>query len=66
MLFRSENGGDSPNYEPNSFGGAAQDPRYREAPYKVSGDVNRYDQEFPHILRATSGKRFQINRLPEM
>jgi len=23
-------------------------------------------QEFPHILRATSGKRFQINRLPEM
>jgi hypothetical protein len=24
------------------------------------------EQEFPHILRATSGKRFQINRLPEM
>jgi catalase len=38
-----ENGADSPNYEPNSFGGAIQDPRYREKPYKVSGNVDRYN-----------------------
>ncbi|MGO9263039.1 MAG: hypothetical protein ACLQU1_43185 [Bryobacteraceae bacterium] len=31
-----ENGGDSPNYEPNSFGGPVEDPRYRELPYKIS------------------------------
>ena len=38
-----ENGGTAPNYEPNSFGGPIEDALYRERPYKVSGDVNRYD-----------------------
>ena len=37
------NGGSAVNYEPNSFGGPTQDPRYRELPYKVSGNVDRYD-----------------------
>jgi catalase len=30
-------------YEPNSFGGAAQDGTYREPPLRISGDADRYD-----------------------
>jgi catalase len=30
-------------YEPHSFGGAAQDPTYREPPLRISGDADRYD-----------------------
>lgn len=39
-----ENGGEAPNYEPNSFSGPAEDPRYRELPYKVDGEVNRFSE----------------------
>ena len=40
------NGGDLPNYEPNSFGGPKEDPRYKERPYKNTATtdmVGRYD-----------------------
>ena len=37
------NGGGSVNYEPNSFGGPAEDPAAKEPPLKVSGDADRYD-----------------------
>jgi catalase len=37
------NGGTAPNYEPNSFGGPKEDPRYGEPPPKISGDAARYD-----------------------
>ncbi len=40
-----ENGGGSPNYEPNSFGGPTADPAYREPPLKISGDADRYEQK---------------------
>jgi catalase len=30
-------------YEPNSFGGPAQAPEYREPPLRLSGDADRYD-----------------------
>ena len=36
-----ENGGGTPNYEPNSFGGPKQDPRYIEVPYEVHGPAAR-------------------------
>ena len=39
------NGGASPNYEPNSFGGPLEDPAYREPPLKISGDADRYEQK---------------------
>jgi catalase len=39
-----DNGGDSPNYEPNSFGGSKENPAYREPPLKISGDADRYEQ----------------------
>ena len=38
-----ENGGASPNYEPNSFGGPVQDPSVKEPPLRISGDADRYD-----------------------
>jgi catalase len=40
------NGGDLPNYEPNSLGGPKEDPKYRELPYRntaTTSDVGRYD-----------------------
>jgi catalase len=39
-----ENGGLSPNYEPNSFGGPVEDRRYRDEPWDIGGHpVDRYD-----------------------
>jgi len=37
------NGGGSPVYEPNSFGGPVQDPSVKEPPLKISGAADRYD-----------------------
>src|SRR6056297_2551193 len=39
------NGGNAPNYEPNSFGGPVEDHAYDEPPLKISGDVDRYGNE---------------------
>ncbi len=38
------NGGGAVNYEPNSFGGPAEDPRFKEPPLRISGDADRYDR----------------------
>jgi catalase len=38
-----DNGSGSANYEPNSFDGPKQDPRYIEVPYEVNGPAARYD-----------------------
>jgi len=40
-----DNGGATPNYEPNSFGGPQADPAYREPPLRISGDADRYEQK---------------------
>lgn len=37
------NGGDTPNYEPNSFGGPVEDHRFREIHYAVKGEAGRYN-----------------------
>ncbi len=37
------NGGGQVNYEPNSFGGPAQDAAFREPPLPIHGDADRYD-----------------------
>jgi catalase len=60
FMRADENGGDSPNYEPNSSGGAVQDPRYRELPYKVSGDVNRYDHREGNDDYSQAGDLFRL------
>ena len=41
-----ENGGDTPNYEPNSFGGPKENPKFLERPYRTTATteaVGRYD-----------------------
>ena len=38
-----DNGGSGPNYEPNSFGGAVEQHRYRELAYRATGDISRFD-----------------------
>jgi catalase len=55
-----ENGGEAPNYEPNSFAGPAQDSRYRELPYKLSGDVNRYSQSEGNDDYSQAGDLFRL------
>jgi catalase len=40
-----DNGGPSPNYEPNSFGGPKEDLAFKEPPLKISGDADRYEQK---------------------
>ena len=42
MRYDDNNSG-LPNYEPNSFGGPVEDPRFKEPPLKISGDADRYD-----------------------
>jgi catalase len=39
-----DNAGASPVYEPNSFGGPKEDPKFKEPPLKISGDADRYGQ----------------------
>ena len=60
FMRADENGGDAPNYEPNSFGGAVQDPRYRELPYQVSGDVARYDHHQGNEDYRQAGDLFRL------
>jgi catalase len=44
MMQFTDNGGNSPNYEPNTFGGPTQDKRYLERPTTYdSATVARYD-----------------------
>ncbi len=39
------NGGNSPVYEPNSYHGPVEDPRFHEPPLKISGDADKYEQK---------------------
>lgn len=42
-FFEQKTGNVDAYYEPNSFGGAAQDERFAEPPLKISGDAERYN-----------------------
>ncbi len=44
MVF-DNNGGATPNYEPNDFGGPKESPNYLEPPLRISGDASHYDQK---------------------
>jgi catalase len=59
FMRADDNGSDSPNYEPNSLGGPVQDPRYRP-PYKVSGDVDRYDHREGNEDYKQAGDLFRL------
>ena len=44
FMALGDNGGNGPNYEPNSFGGPKEDPKYKERPTTyASAEVARYD-----------------------
>ena len=40
-----DNGGASPNYEPNSFGGPKEASSFREPPLAISGNADWYEQK---------------------
>lgn len=54
------NGGGSVNYEPNSFGGPAQAPAYREPPLRLDGDADRYDHRAGNDDYAQPGALFRL------
>jgi catalase len=54
------NGGASPNYEPNSFGGPTQDPAYVERPKMVSGTVARHNHRDENDYYTQPGNLFRL------
>jgi catalase len=60
-----ENGGDAPNYEPNSFQGPLEDPHYRELPYRVSGNVDRYNHREGNDDYRQAGDLFRLMKPDE-
>jgi catalase len=55
-----DNGGASPNYEPNSFGGPAEDKRYVERPNQVSGTVARHNHRDDSDYYTQPGNLFRL------
>lgn len=54
------NAGGAVNYEPNSFGGPAEDPRFKEPPLKISGDADRYDHRQGNDDYSQAGDLFRL------
>jgi catalase len=54
------NSGASVNYEPNSFGGPAQDPAFRERPRPVSGTVDRHNHRLDADYYTQPGNLFRL------
>ena len=54
------NGGPAVNYEPNSFGGPTQDPKYVERPKMVSGTVARHDHRSDSDYYTQPGNLFRL------
>jgi catalase len=54
------NSGSAPNYEPNSFGGPAEDPVYRERPRTISGSVDRHNHRLDTDYYSQPGNLFRL------
>ncbi|NUB15978.1 catalase [Azospirillum brasilense] len=54
------NGGGSPNYEPNSFGGPVQNRAVGEPPLRITGDAARYDHREGNDDYAQAGALFRL------
>jgi catalase len=54
------NGGRSVNYEPNSYCGPREDPRFKEPPLAISGDADRYDHRVGNDDYAQPGALFRL------
>jgi catalase len=59
MRFDAPKGTDA-YYEPNSFGGPTQDPRFAEPPLKVSGDADRYSHREGNDDYTQPGNLFRL------
>ena len=59
-FFRNDTGNPDAYYEPNSMGGPAQDPSYREPPLRISGDADRYDHRVGNDDYAQPGNLFRL------
>jgi catalase len=55
-----DNGGASPNYEPNSFGGPVEDKRYVERPRPVTGTIARHNHREEHDYYTQPGNLFRL------
>jgi catalase len=55
-----DNGGGSVNYEPNSFGGPVEDPRFKEPPLAISGAADRYDHRVGNDDYTQAGNLFRL------
>jgi len=53
-------GGRTVNYEPNSFGGPVEDPRFEEPPLRISGDAARYDHRLGNDDYKQAGALFRL------
>ena len=54
------NAGGAVNYEPNSFGGPVEDPRFKEPPLKIVGDADRYDHRAGNDDYTQAGNLFRL------
>jgi len=54
------NGGGSVNYEPNSFGGPVEDPRFKEPPLALHGPVDHYDHSLGNDDYRQPGDLFRL------
>jgi catalase len=59
MRFDGNFGSDL-NYEPNSFGGPQEDPKYLEPPLKISGDASRYNHREGNDDYSQPGNLFRL------
>jgi catalase len=55
-----DNSGGAVNYEPNSFGGPAEDLRFKEPPLPLSGDADRYDHRAGNDDYSQPGALFRL------
>jgi|SRR5271169_199925 len=55
-----ENGGGAVVYEPNSFGGPVEDPRFKEPPLHVAGDADRYNHRIGNNDYGQPGALFRL------
>ncbi|HEX4164244.1 MAG TPA: catalase [Bryobacteraceae bacterium] len=60
-----ENGGDAPDYEPNSFQGPVEDARYRDLSYATSGNIGRFDHRKGNDDYTQAGDLFRLLKADE-
>lgn len=58
-----DNGGASPNYQPNSFNGPVEDKQYQEPPLKLEGDAYNYNHREDKDYYTQPGDLYRL--LPE-